>query len=397
MAAEPCPTETMVASCLSSGSSWVGLPLAKVEPCDGKREYLWRRAIRAGHGASGAMLSVQSLPAPPQVLLKRWKLSTACLALVALGVAVGMLVEKWDCVTALYVVVQIITTVGYGDVTVKSEPMRMFMACYVLLCLLVVANGLNLVTSHIVERNSEMLRQRLERLEFGQARTTAADRGQAWELRGCAPATVLFTAALACGVTVFKFVEPCECPAGSLCDPSTQEACAMTGGIELSWVQAFYMAVVTMTTVGFGDYTPKSSLGRLFAVFWMVVGVAATGFFISQVSSMIAGGQEELEEAEDISKELFGEMDRDHNGFLTKAEYTRFVLLKHGLVSQAIVDDLDRNYDAMDTGLTGQVTWSMVEAAKHRRKLPANDQGQRSMNSDSDYSQIAQHEAGHAC
>ncbi len=39
-------------------------------------------------------------------------------------------------------------------------------------------------------------------------------------------------------------------------------------------IQAFYFAVVTITTVGYGDLTPTTDMSRLFAAIYILVGVS---------------------------------------------------------------------------------------------------------------------------
>ena len=41
-----------------------------------------------------------------------------------------------------------------------------------------------------------------------------------------------------------------------------------------SWVDSFYFSVVTIATVGFGDLTPTTDGGKLFTVFYIVVGIS---------------------------------------------------------------------------------------------------------------------------
>jgi len=54
-----------------------------------------------------------------------------------------------------------------------------------------------------------------------------------------------------------------------------------------SWHDGVYWAVVTMTTVGYGDKTPKPHLGRTLAVLWMVGSVVLVSLLtISQVARM---------------------------------------------------------------------------------------------------------------
>jgi ABC-type proline/glycine betaine transport system substrate-binding protein/ABC-type amino acid transport substrate-binding protein len=49
--------------------------------------------------------------------------------------------------------------------------------------------------------------------------------------------------------------------------------------------QSIWWAVVTVTTVGYGDKTPKGTIGRLFALFWILAGYFVFAYFTASVSS----------------------------------------------------------------------------------------------------------------
>jgi ABC-type proline/glycine betaine transport system substrate-binding protein/ABC-type amino acid transport substrate-binding protein len=49
--------------------------------------------------------------------------------------------------------------------------------------------------------------------------------------------------------------------------------------------QSIWWAVVTVTTVGYGDKTPKGAIGRLFALFWILAGYFVFAYFTASVSS----------------------------------------------------------------------------------------------------------------
>jgi hypothetical protein len=43
-----------------------------------------------------------------------------------------------------------------------------------------------------------------------------------------------------------------------------------------TWIESFYFSVVTLTTVGFGDFHPTSDGSRLFTAIYILVGVTIT-------------------------------------------------------------------------------------------------------------------------
>ncbi|XP_028403045.1 uncharacterized protein LOC114525810 [Dendronephthya gigantea] len=52
-------------------------------------------------------------------------------------------------------------------------------------------------------------------------------------------------------------------------------------------LNGFWWAYVTMTTVGYGDRSPKTTLGRLFAITWTLVGLVVTGIMVGNLTSSL--------------------------------------------------------------------------------------------------------------
>lgn len=50
---------------------------------------------------------------------------------------------------------------------------------------------------------------------------------------------------------------------------------------DLSWVDALYFCVVTLTTIGYGDITPVTDVEKLFTVGYIMAGIGIVATFVN--------------------------------------------------------------------------------------------------------------------
>jgi voltage-gated potassium channel Kch len=50
-----------------------------------------------------------------------------------------------------------------------------------------------------------------------------------------------------------------------------------------TWIDSFYFTVITLATVGYGDLTPTTPVGKLVAVIFVIVGVGIFLAFLNKV------------------------------------------------------------------------------------------------------------------
>merc|ERR1719282_77085 len=281
---------------------------------------------------------------------------------------IAMSSDNWGFIETTYVLVQIFTTIGYGDFTVSNWWTKLFMAFYVIMCLVALAYVCNLMCQNIMDKSGQYLRAHLRRLEgacdeasHSHIKITLGDRNEAIS------ATVIFIVFIAIGMVFFRFVEHCTCSYGLTkvegCRENDFDTCRDTGGYVKNWDDAFYVSVITLTTVGFGDMSPKTRTGRVFAIFWMWLGVGACIKWLNAMCKYFFEfdtGRKHKWKA-DINPDIFDTMDKDNKGYLTRADYRGYVLVQYGLVDQEILDCIDSHFDKLDTDRKNRVTLDMIQ------------------------------------
>lgn len=48
---------------------------------------------------------------------------------------------------------------------------------------------------------------------------------------------------------------------------------------KLTWLNAFYFSTITLSTVGYGDIVPHTNAGKLFTIFYVLVGIGIIATF----------------------------------------------------------------------------------------------------------------------
>lgn len=58
-----------------------------------------------------------------------------------------------------------------------------------------------------------------------------------------------------------------------------------------TWIDALYMTVITVTTVGFGEVHPSGDAEKIFTIFLLLTSISIFGYVVSVVSEFIANGR----------------------------------------------------------------------------------------------------------
>jgi len=284
----------------------------------------------------------------------------------AFGVLFLTLRERFGILEALYLTVQVLTTIGYGDFPIKPG-MEGFLSVYVIGCLIIDAIVISQFLQTVTQASSNVLRAEMRQVEcrLGLARDEESAFMRFGRFNDLVAATLMFGLLIMLGAVFFATVEQCSCgrwhPIPG-CEPGPR--CLATGGVRLTLASGIYMSVVTLTTCGFGDRHPRTDGGMIFSLFWMLLGVAAAANFIRAWATLIL--ESSIRQTgllhEKISHEIFDEIDLNRDGSISRGEFMRYLLMKYNLVDRDVLDDINRQYEFLDRDGNNSVSFKEIQA-----------------------------------
>ena len=86
------------------------------------------------------------------------------------------------------------------------------------------------------------------------------------------------------------------------------------------WYEGFWWSFVSMTTVGYGDKTPKSFCGRIFAIVWILIGIISCAILTASLTSEILKA----------NNSPLPDMKDENVGVLKFRNFEGYIVAKHG-------------------------------------------------------------------
>lgn len=289
----------------------------------------------------------------------------AVVVYLSLGTAVLCLLEGFSISTALYITTQVTTTVGYGDVTEDSVAWKIFMVFYIIFGIAIVAGIMNSVFSYFLEASMESARATMKQVEQSVAANLPEVKTENAALRRSRRmllvSTLILIALVLVWATVFQLVEPCSCSYARTalegCIEDTYEQCVKTGGKVKDWGSNVYFAVVTFSTVGFGDYSLQSRWGRCISIVLMPMGVLAFLNFVTSISAVIGAYKSHKKKTANSAEEILKWVDKNQSGTLDEQQFMVYYLIKENYVKMEDMRHIGDLFNALDKKDVGALSY----------------------------------------
>jgi len=250
-------------------------------------------------------------------------------------------------IECIYFMSQVITTVGYGDITPAKVRGQVFVGFYVLGALTVIAMMVSEITDHIGMKLREYKEKRFA------ANNPDHNENRVRDLKTLIRPQKPSAAPLMGALGVFLVIDICWVIFFS-----------QFPGEGKTVFQAIYMSVITLSTVGLGWFTPVTEEGMIFGAFWMLIGtgslVSVIGNFTELMVKMNAYErfkEDCQEEATEVLKTVTGSSDSNN---VTELQFLKFTLLQMASVSQDSLNEIQQAFDNMGPK-NGEVTFAQIK------------------------------------
>ncbi|KAI4296037.1 hypothetical protein L6164_036027 [Bauhinia variegata] len=237
---------------------------------------------------------------------------------------------------SLYFCVVTMTTVGYGDLVPSSTLAKLLACIYVFTGMVLGGLILGKAADYIVEKQEILMVKAIyTSAKFGPEELVKEAETHKSKYKFMYAAAVLLVLMIA-GTLFLYFIE------------------------DLGLVNAFYCVCTTITTLGYGDESFSTGIGRTFAVFWILSSTMCLAQFFLYLAELYTEDRQKSLAKMVLTRKLslsdLEEADLDHDNSVSAAEFVVYKLKEMGKISQEDIAIVMESFRKLDIDQSGSLT-----------------------------------------
>ena len=290
--------------------------------------------------------------------------------------AYSVVFEKWSIVDALYFSVVSFTTVGYGDICPTTPASKMFSCVYGLAGVVILGAAISSIGTRLINAEVEAIQvaerasrrsllnvfDALPRLLTNNSTQPIKFKNEPEKMEIEKQVSVPIWRQLLMKAT--KTVVPAF-------------SVLFMGGLLMGrlegwqWPDSLYYSLITAGTLGFGDFSPHTKAGRLWAVAYIPLAVAVAGEVLGSIASILV--ERRQKEAHDrilhreLTTDYLLQLDSNGDGTVSREEFIQGMLVELKLVNVEQLKELNEQFDRLDVAKSGALDKEDLKLAAQLR------------------------------
>uniref|UniRef100_A0A7S4B6I4 EF-hand domain-containing protein n=1 Tax=Chrysotila carterae TaxID=13221 RepID=A0A7S4B6I4_CHRCT len=276
----------------------------------------------------------------------------------------------WSLLDSLYFVIVTLTSVGYGDLVPADASVRLFTVGYILLGVGIIGTVLGELVSTMLNVDATPMGRIIRWLSgFGGQNETGDEKSEG--TGGEEPPTDA-ASLLASGDARARLTSSLLAVSGMI-GVGTVSFAKLEG---LDLVDALYYSVVTVSTVGYGDFTPSTEAGKAFACVYALVGAILVARSLGSIAALPLearrramqrsvleqyGGELDAEELDDLVAATSALQVSEADGSCSKSAFTLAMLVRQDKVTEEDIAECLRTFEQLDVDGSGRLDQEDVE------------------------------------
>jgi len=237
---------------------------------------------------------------------------------------------------ALYFCIVTMTSVGYGDLVPNSDTTKLLASAFVFIGMAIIALFVSKAADYLVEKQEVLFFKALHmNMKHGEAKILRAIETNKANYKLYTAGLLLVTTIVVGTVFLWKIEK-------------------------LSLVDSFYCVCATITTLGYGDRSFSSKLGRTFAVFWILTSTIILALFFMYVAEICTERRQKSLANWVLTRRMtvmdLEAADLDNDRQVGAAEFVVYKLKELGKISQEDISSFLEEFDKLDVDQSGTLS-----------------------------------------